>query len=159
MKTKLFAALLLAAPFLVHAQAPAAGDSSCMAKVGHHPGPEAQHFGRHGGGHEGMPPFLRGVKLSETQKDQIFEMMHKQAPLMRDKAKVSHKAMDELRQLSLAERYDEARAKALVHTAADAQAEMALLRTQSDQKIIALLSPEQRKEVAAQIAGKRGMPL
>jgi Spy/CpxP family protein refolding chaperone len=159
MKTKIFAALLLAAPFLVHAQAPAAFDPSCMAKMSHHRADGGQHFGKHGAGPEGMPPFLRGLNLSEAQKDQIFELRHKQAPLMRDKAKASHQAMDELRQLSLADRYDDARAKSLARNAADAQAEMALMRAQSDQKIVALLTPEQRQQITAKIAAKPGAAL
>jgi Spy/CpxP family protein refolding chaperone len=150
MKTKIFAALLLAAPFLAHAQAPVAVDPPCMAKMGHH----QPHGGHAFGGHEPTPPFLRGINLSEAQKDKIFELMHKQAPLLREKAKASHQAMDELRQLSLADNFDEARAKKLAHSAADAQSEIALQHAQNDQKIIAMLTPEQRKEVTANSAGK-----
>lgn len=154
MKIKIFAALLLTAPFLAHAQPPDMVIQPCMAKMGHH----QQHDGRAFGGHEPTPPFLHGLTLSETQKDQVFELMHKQAPTMRDKAKASHQAMDELRQLSLSDNYDEARAKKLARNAADAQSEMTLLRMQSDQKILALLTPEQRKELAAKNAGKANSP-
>ena len=76
---------------------------------------------------------------------------------MREKAKASHQAMNELHQLSLSDNYDEARAKNLARRAADVQSEMALLRAQSEQKIIALLTPEQRKEVAAKVAGKANL--
>ena len=163
MKTKLLAALILVTPFLAHAQPPAAVDQSSLAKMGHHRTDGGHgfghHAGRHGGARDGMPPFLRGIKLSEAQKDQIFDIWHKQAPFMRDKAKASHQAMDELRQLSLADRYDEARAKTLARNAADAQAEMALMRAQSDQKIIALLTPEQHQQITAKIAAKPGAML
>jgi Spy/CpxP family protein refolding chaperone len=163
MKTKIFATLLLASPFLAHAQAPAAFDPSCMAKMGHHRADGGQHdvhhIRRHGDGPEGMPPFLRGLNLSAAQKDQIFEIKHKQAPFMRDQAKASHQAMDELRQLSLADRYDDARAKSLARSAADAQAEMTLMRVQNDQKIVALLTPEQRQQITAKIAAKPGAAL
>ena len=153
MKTKIFAALLFTAPFLAHAQAPLAVDQPSMAKMGHH-----QHHHSHAfAGHQATPPFLRGITLSEAQQDQIFELMHKQAPSMREKAKASHLAMNELHQLSLSDNYDEARAKKLARSAADAHGEMALLRAQSEQKIIALLSPEQRKEVAAKVAGKANL--
>lgn len=154
MKTKIFAALLLSAPFLAHAQPSVAVHQPCMAKMGHHPHHDAPAFG----GHEPTPPFLRGLTLSEAQKDQVFELMHKQVPAMRDKAKASHQAMDELRQLALSDNYDEARAKKLARSAADAQSEMALLHAQSDQKILALLTPEQRKEIAAKTAGKANLP-
>ena len=154
MKTKLFAALLLAAPFLAHAQPSVAVDQSCMAKMGHH----RHHDGHANGGHEPTPPFLRGIALNEAQRDQIFELMHKQAPTMRDKAKASHQAMNELHELSLSNNYDEARAKKLARSAADAQSEMGLLRSQNDQKILAMLTPEQRKEVAAKAAGRTNSP-
>ena len=150
MKTKIFAALLLAAPFLAHAQSPAAVDQPCMAKMGHH----QQHASRAFAGHEATPPFLRGIALSDAQKDQIFELMHKQAPAMREKAKASHQAIDELRKLSFSSNFDEATAKKLARSAADAQSETALLHAQNDQKIIALLTQEQRKEVAANSASK-----
>ncbi len=155
MKTKIFAALLLTTPFLATAQPSAAVDSPCMAKMGHH----QPHGGQGFAGNEPTPPFLRAITLSDTQKDQIFELMHKQAPLMRDKAKAAHQAMDDLRKLSLSANYDEASAKKLARSAADMQSEMALLRAQSDQKIIALLTPEQRKEMAANFAGKEKMRL
>lgn len=158
MKTRILAALLLATPFLANAQPSAAVDQPCMAKMGHHQSPGG-HGGHGFGGPEATPPFLRGISLSEAQKDQIFELMHKQAPLMRDKAKAAHQAMDDLRKLSLSTNYDEATAKKLARNAADAQSEMALLHAQSDQKIIALLSPEQRKEMAANFAGKEKMRL
>lgn len=154
MKTRIFAALLIAAPFLAHAQPPATVDQPGMAKMGQH----QQREGRAFGGHEGTPPFLRGTNLSEAQKDKIFELMHKQAPAMREKAKASQQAQNELRQLSLSDSYDEAQAQKLARNAADAQSEMSLLRAQNDQKIIALLTPDQRKEVAAKIAGKVNSP-
>lgn len=150
MKTKIFAALLLAAPFLAHAQPPAAVDQPCMAKMGHHP----QHDGHGFGNHEATPPFLRGIALSDAQKDKVFDLMHKQAPLMREKEKLAFLAMGELRQSAFSDRYDEARVKSLAQSAANAQSEIALLRAQTDQKIYALLTPEQRSEVAAKIAGK-----
>lgn len=159
MKTKIFATLLIVVPFLAHAQAPVTLDQPCMAKMGDHhanPGAPARH---HGAGHEPMPPFLHGLNLSEAQQDKVFELMHQQAPLLRNKGKASHKAMDELRQLALTEQYDEPRAKTLARTAAETQSEMALLRVQNDQKIYALLTPEQRKKLAAQIAGKADLPL
>ena len=154
MKKRIFAAMLIAAPLHTHAQPPATVDQPGMAKMGQH----QQREGRAFGGHEGTPPFLRGTNLSEAQKDKIFELMQKQAPAMRDKAKASHQAMNELHELSLSNNYDEARAKKLARSAADAQSEMGLLRSQNDQKILAMLTPEQRKEVAAKAAGRTNSP-
>jgi Spy/CpxP family protein refolding chaperone len=156
MKTKILATLLLAAPllatpFLALAQPPAGDDHACMAKMSHH--------AQNPGGHEPIPPFLHGVKLSDAQQDKVFELMLKQAPLMHEKGKIARQSMNELHQGAFTERYDEERARTLARAAANAESEIALLRTQTDQKIFALLTPEQRKEVAANIAGRPGLPL
>ena len=47
-----------------------------------------------------MPPHLRGLNLTEAQQDKVFEIMHAQAPVMRDKAKVVRKAESDLRALT-----------------------------------------------------------
>lgn len=114
-----------------------------------HPGFMPPHAGFEGrGGHERpdepVPPFLRGVKLSEEQKDKIFAIMHAQMPQMRQLAKALRKAHEELRDLALSDKYDEARARTLAEGAAKASTEMALLRARGDQQIFALLPPEQR---------------
>lgn len=95
-----------------------------------------------------MPPYLRGVNLSEAQRDKVFEIMHGQAPAMRDKAKVVRKAEEDLRALALAPDYSEVRAKALADASAKALADMSLARVKVDRQVFELLTPEQRKLVA-----------
>jgi periplasmic protein CpxP/Spy len=149
MKTRIFAALLFASPFLVHAQAPSPDDPPCRAEMDH---------GRpHHGGQHGMPPFLHGLDLSEAQQDKIFELMHQQAPVMREKAKAADQAKAALHQLALAENYNESQARTLAQSAANAESEMALLRIRNEQKIYTLLTAEQRQRFATNISSKKKM--
>lgn len=149
MKSRLFIAALLAASFSVHAQPSAPVDQPCMAKMGRHE-PAA------GGA---MPPFLHGLKLSERQQDQVFELMHAQVPAMRQQEKQLRQSLDALRQLALDEHFDEARAQALAQSAARSQTEMTLLKVQLDRKVQSLLTAEQRKQLAAKIASRPDLPL
>lgn len=95
-----------------------------------------------------LPPFLLGLDLSEAQQDQVFKILHAQAPEMRQHAKALHKAREELRRLVLSDQYDEGRARALADAAATAESSLSLLRARTDRELLALLTPEQRKEAA-----------
>jgi periplasmic protein CpxP/Spy len=149
MKTRIFTALILASPFLVHAQAPSADDQPCRAEMGHNR--------PHHGDQRGMPPFLHELELSEAQQDKIFELMHQQAPVMREKAKAADQAKAALHQLALAENYNESQARTLAQSAANAESEMALLRIRNEQKIYTLLTAEQRQRFATNISSKKKM--
>lgn len=95
-----------------------------------------------------MPPFLRTVSLSEAQRDKVFQIMHGQAPVMRDKAKAARNAEAALRQLAISQDYSESKAQMLADGAARAMAEMSLARTKSERLVYEVLTPEQRKQVA-----------
>ena len=124
---------------------------SAAAFQGHHGGHEgcSELAGR--GGHgmgEMMPPHLRGLNLTEVQRDKVFEIMHAQAPVMRDKAKAVRKAEDDLRALSAAPDFSEVKARALADTAAKAMSEMMLARVNAERQVFDVLTPEQRKQLA-----------
>lgn len=113
--------------------------------------PDCGNFVGHGGtgkGSEMMPPHLRGLNLSEAQRDKVFEIMHAQAPVMREKAKAVRKAEGDLRALTAADDYSEAKARALTDMAAKAMAEMTLARTKVERQVYEVLTPEQRKQLA-----------
>jgi protein CpxP len=94
-----------------------------------------------------MPPFLHGIELTEAQRDAIFSILHAEAPAVRERMKAVHKAHEALHALTMSGKYDEARAKELAETAADNMAVLSLLRSRSESRIYALLTPEQRKAV------------
>ena len=98
------------------------------------------------GDHPPGPPFLRGLELTEAQQDKVFEVMHAQAPLLRQRMRELHKAHEELHALSRAERFDEARATAAADASARAAAAIALIHAHSEAAIWQALTPEQRKQ-------------
>lgn len=128
-------------------------DSACTARMSH----DHKEHGPHAKGPETMPPYLHGLNLSETQKDQIFQLMHGKAPQFRELGKKARQTQEELGKLTFSENYDAAKAKSLTDSAARNHSEMLVLRTALDQQIYSLLNAEQRKKLAAEIAA-RGMP-
>ena len=106
---------------------------------GHGPGPG---FG------PGRPPFFHGLELSEAQEDKVFTILHAEAPYLREQGKAAAKAHEALRELASADKYDDAKAAALAKEAATAEANIALQRVRTQQKLLAVLTPEQRKKQA-----------
>jgi len=98
-------------------------------------------------GEEGgrMPPYLQALELSEVQRDKVFEIMHGQAPAMRDKGKAIHKTEEALRALAQSPDYSDAKARELADGVAKAMAEMSLARLKLEHQIFEILTPEQRK--------------
>ena len=105
---------------------------------GHGPGP--------GPGAQGLPPFLHGIELSEAQQDKVFAATYAQAPLLREQEKIAFKAHAQLRELAGSSTYDDAKAGALANTAAQAMAKISLLHARLEQQLLAVLTPEQRKQ-------------
>ena len=108
-------------------------------------------FAAHGGPGMGggmMPPHLRGLNLTEAQRDKVFEIMHAQAPVMREKGKAVFKAEADLRALTASPDYSDAKARSLADAAAKAMAEMTLARAKAERQVFEVLTPEQRKQLA-----------
>ena len=94
----------------------------------------------------GLPPFLHGIDLSEAQQDKVFAATYAQAPLLREQEKIAFKAHAQLRELAGSSAYDDAKAGALASTAAQAMAKISLLHARLEQQLLAVLTPEQRKQ-------------
>ena len=103
-----------------------------------------------------LPPFLRGIDLSEAQQDKVFAATYAQAPLLREQQKIAFKAHEQLRALAASSAYDDARAGALAGSAAQAMAQISLQQARLEQQLLAVLTPEQRQQVARQRAGRPG---
>lgn len=96
----------------------------------------------------GPPPFfLRNIALTDAQSDAVFNIMHAQAPAMRDKMKAVRNAREALMALTFSGQYEETAAKKLADSLADNIAALSLLHAASDARIYALLTPEQRKQI------------
>lgn len=105
-------------------------------------------FGPGPGFGPGRPPFFHGLELSEAQEDQVFAILHAETPYLREQGKAAAKAREALHALASADKYDDAKAAALAKEAATAEANIALQRVRTQQKLLAVLTPEQRKKQA-----------
>jgi protein CpxP len=99
------------------------------------------------GPHHGPDP-LHGVTLSEAQQQRAFAIRHAAEPLMFEQSALVRKAHDSLRALELAQPFDEARAAAAANALGSATAAQALARARVGAQVHALLTPEQRAELA-----------
>lgn len=116
-----------------------------------------QGHGRHGNHAAGLPgeplpPYLHGLKLSESQRDRIFDLMHDQAPQLRAIGKKVRQSVEQLHRQALSPAYDSAQTRNLADSAGRAHGEMLARRAEIDQKIFAILNAEQRQQLAAKIA-------
>jgi len=122
-------------------------------------GPRGAMPGAHPGhpGQFGAPgmPFLHGIELSESQEDKIFQLMHSQAPYLREQQRAHEKAMRALHEMRNADKFDDAAAAKLAQTAAQAQANLMLAHVRTHQKVLAVLTPEQRKQLDERMAARR----
>ena len=94
----------------------------------------------------GVPPHFRALNLTQDQQDKIFTIMHEQAPAkyaLRKQQRENHEAM---RLLSQADTFDEARAQQLTDQLARFEKEKAMNHLQTQAKITALLTFEQRQK-------------
>ncbi len=114
-----------------------------------HPGmgpggmPHASHPGPRPG-----PPL--GLELSEAQQDKAFALKHAQEPLQRELMKAVHKAREAMHSMVKAGDFDEKKAAALADNLGKATAALELHQARSHAQFIALLTPEQRKTLAAE---------
>ncbi|WP_199031916.1 Spy/CpxP family protein refolding chaperone [Ralstonia sp. ASV6] len=143
------AGLFLSCAALAQTAAPDATPISPM--PGHGPG-MMQHgqgpMGPHGmGRHHGGEFFLRGLKLTEEQRDKIFAIKYAQMPQEREQHKAVAHARRDLRQMVMSGQYDEARVRTLSEALGRAVTREAQLRAQAGAKIMQVLTPEQRKQV------------
>lgn len=95
----------------------------------------------------GEPPFLHGLALSEAQQDKVFAILHAEMPYLRDQHKAAAKAHEALRAMADGAQYDDAKAASLSQAAAQAMANIELQHARTEQKLLALLTPEQRKQL------------
>lgn len=135
------AGVALAVPFLVSAQGEPAGDGMRAGGAFH------RTHARHGGpGEQAMMGggFLRGLDLTEAQRDKVFAVMHANAPAMREQGKILRATRGELARLALSNDYDEAKVKALTDRSAQAMSTIAQTRARAMNEIFRTLTPEQQ---------------
>ena len=107
-------------------------------------GPMGEGMHRRGGE---MMHGMRELNLTEQQRDQIFKIHHEQAPAMREQMKQVQRARDDLRQIAMADKFDETKARQAADAQAKAMANMAVMRAQSMNRVRQVLTPEQRSKM------------
>lgn len=112
--------------------------------------------GAHGSGMMSGRAWLRGLDLSEAQRDKVFTIMHAQAPKMREQAKLVRAARTELGGLATAANLDSGQLKAASDKLARAIAEMSESRVSTRNQIFQLLTPEQKQQVQARLTERGG---
>jgi Spy/CpxP family protein refolding chaperone len=95
---------------------------------------------------EFIPPFLRGLDLTELQQDKIFEFMHSQEPAMRAQHKAVRKAAEEMHRQAASDHYNPSEVRMLADKLAKALADTFVQHATTEAKFLALLTPEQRKQ-------------
>jgi Spy/CpxP family protein refolding chaperone len=99
------------------------------------------HHFRHGGGNFHFPS---AIDLTESQRDQIFAIKHKQEALLYEQSKIVRKAHIDLQKLIISDQYDDEKAKAITEKLGKAIGNIKFLRAQEWHQTYALLTPEQR---------------
>lgn len=92
---------------------------------------------------------LRHVHLDDAQDDKVFAIVHAQEPQRREQSRTLHQSHEALRALAVSGHYDENKAAALAKSAGSAMAALALLDARTEARILAVLTPEQRREADA----------
>jgi len=110
---------------------------------------------------ERVPPFLRGLDLSEAQQDRVFAILHAEVPQQRALEKAERKAQDALRDLAHAPELDQGKAAGAAQALGQAIADQEMLRLKTGAELKAVLNPQQRAQldqprVAARKAGRKG---
>lgn len=90
---------------------------------------------------------LRGLDLSQAQRDQIFKIIHDRAPAMREQMKAVRAAHEELRNATTAPSFDSARARQAADAVGKAQTDAAYARAETMSRVLAVLTPEQRTKL------------
>jgi Spy/CpxP family protein refolding chaperone len=109
------------------------------------------------GGHGG-PHFMHGLDLSEAQQDKVFTILHTQEPYVREQSRALRKAQEALDALGKAEKFDDAKAVSLAQAAAQAMSNLELQRVRTEQKLLGVLTPEQRKQMDQHKPPRQGFP-
>jgi periplasmic protein CpxP/Spy len=94
---------------------------------------------------------LRGLNLTEAQKDQVFTIMHAQAPIMRDTRKQYWALKKELMAVTQADQFDDTKAQQIANKIATLAQSKIMNRARTHAKILEILTPEQREESLASI--------
>ena len=110
--------------------------------------PGARHamFQSEHGRHAGPMKMLRKLDLTEEQQDKVFELMHEQKPIMRDKMKEMRQTRQVIHDAVMSEAYNAEQINQLADQQGKMVAEMIKMRTNNFNQIYSILTPEQKEK-------------
>ncbi len=114
------------------------------AALGLAPAVHAQDMPGHGMHRGGPMMMLRGLDLTDAQRDQVFKIHHDQQPAVHEQMKQVRAAHETLMKLAAADNFDQAQARQAADAQAKALSTLALLRAQTAHQVRGILTPEQR---------------
>lgn len=100
-----------------------------------------------GPGFGAPPPFLAGLHLTDEQQDKVFAIVYAAEPAIHEQTKALRKAHEALHELNQADQFDESKVKSLAEAAAKAESQLTVLRMRTEHQIVALLTPDQKKQL------------
>jgi Spy/CpxP family protein refolding chaperone len=136
--------LALALPLTLNAAPPLSPPEN---KPGFFPPPPFEIFDA-----EHLPPHLKELNLSDSQRGQITELFKTAGANLRGKLEAGGKIHEELMRLSLSADYTEDKAKALAGSAAQIVGEGALAHAKLDQAVYRLMTPAQQQQLQEWLA-------
>jgi protein CpxP len=120
------------------------------------PAAHAQDMPGHGM-HRGAPMMiLRGLDLTQAQRDQVFQIFHDQEPAVHEQMKQVRQARADLTKLAAADNFDEARARQAADAQAKALSTLAVMHAQTMNHVRAILTPEQRAQLDQRAQRRHG---
>jgi len=154
-------AFALAVPLSALAQTPPAASapaaSAAPMQRGHHHG----HRGHHGRADSGMRGshlfMLRGLDLSAAQQEQVKTLFDAQRPAFEEKAKAVREARDALHLLVSSGKYTPEKAAELVKDITQKESTQLLFRAEQGNKLMQILTPEQRSKLQTRMQEKGAM--
>ncbi len=105
-------------------------------------------WGREQADGEHLPPMLRGVDLTDAQREQVRELMRSQSDAQRVKREALRKSHEDLWNLAMSDDYSDASLKERAAAHGRAVAEMAELHARNARQVYQLLTPEQRRQLS-----------
>ena len=114
------------------------------AALGLAPAAQAQGMPGHGMHRGGPMMMLRGLDLTQAQRDQVFQIYHDQEPAVHEQMKQVHQARADLMKIAAADNFDEARARQAADVQAKALSALAVIHAQTIHRVRDILTPEQR---------------
>lgn len=96
--------------------------------------------------HDGLPPFLKGIELSNAQKEQITALMKEEKTSFENHHQQRGALMKELHTLSNAQTFDEKQAEVIANKFAIIEKEEFMHRAKNGYKVFSLLTTEQRQK-------------